>query len=435
MSQYDPGDLESPVSGTAFVNTHFEPTIDAINTCHSGASRPTYAQAGMIWLDNTTTPWILKIFDGTDDITIGTVNSTTNLFVPSNSQKWGGTSAGTANAKTLTPTPALATLAAGVAFEFIVDTPNTTAAPTINISGTGAKTVKVYFGAAKVNLPIGGLQGICRIIYDGTDYILINARPYLKSSNIATASTVDLGNANGDYVTLTGTTTVSAFTLAEGQQKTIVAGGAFTITDGTADSPQGIILPGGADITTVAGDAFIIRGEAGGTTRVILYTRGDGSALAGGSNDIMIVQHALGAGSSGGTFTASSWQTKVLNTVDQNSITGASLASNQITLPAGDFEVETLMVGYNVLKFASRFRNVTDGATVINGSLSFSNGSAPTNNTSHGIGKFTIAASKDFELQGYCQSSQSSNGYGNGAGFSGHSENEIFAYVVIKKVG
>lgn len=298
MSQYDPGDLESPLSGTVFINVHFEPTIDAINTSHSGNSRPSYAQAGLMWLNTTTTPWILNMFDGTDDIPLGTINATTNQFVPSNIQRWGGTSAGSANAKTLTPSPALGTLAAGVAYEFIVDTPNTAAAPTINISGTGAKTVKIYVGAAKANAPVGALQGICRIVYDGTDYVLINARPHLKSSDIATATTVNLDNANGDYVTLTGTTTVNAFTLAEGQEKTCIADGIFTMTDGTAASPQGIIIPGADDLTTAAGDVFVIRGESGGTTRIVSYQRSANAPAESGSGVILqIVEIAMGTGS------------------------------------------------------------------------------------------------------------------------------------------
>ncbi len=51
---------------------------------NSGSSRPAYAVAGMQWLNTTTTPWVLNMFDGTDDIAIGTVNATTNVFTPSN---------------------------------------------------------------------------------------------------------------------------------------------------------------------------------------------------------------------------------------------------------------------------------------------------------------------------------------------------------------
>lgn len=45
---------------------------------HKGSTVPTYAEAGCIWLDDTATPWLLKIHDGTDWITLAEVNATTN---------------------------------------------------------------------------------------------------------------------------------------------------------------------------------------------------------------------------------------------------------------------------------------------------------------------------------------------------------------------
>lgn len=83
MSQYNFGNLESPVSGTTLINTHLEPWRDALHSSHGGTSRPSYAVAGMIWINNNATPWVLNCFDGTDDISLGTINATTNAFTPS----------------------------------------------------------------------------------------------------------------------------------------------------------------------------------------------------------------------------------------------------------------------------------------------------------------------------------------------------------------
>jgi len=54
--------------------------LQAINTSHSGTSRPSGAVAGTIWLDTTGTPTsnTLKFFDGTDDISLATINYTAN---------------------------------------------------------------------------------------------------------------------------------------------------------------------------------------------------------------------------------------------------------------------------------------------------------------------------------------------------------------------
>jgi hypothetical protein len=53
--------------------------LTALNTTQSGTSRPTSAVAGTIWLDTTsaTTP-TLKLYDGTDDISLATLDYTAN---------------------------------------------------------------------------------------------------------------------------------------------------------------------------------------------------------------------------------------------------------------------------------------------------------------------------------------------------------------------
>ena len=60
--------------------------LGAINTSNSGSSRPASAVSGTFWLDTTTaTAPILKFFDGTDDITFATFNTTANTVNVSDS--------------------------------------------------------------------------------------------------------------------------------------------------------------------------------------------------------------------------------------------------------------------------------------------------------------------------------------------------------------
>lgn len=86
---------------------------------------------------------------------------------------WCGTSAGSANAQTLSPTPVITAYAAGQVFRFIAGfTP--TAAPTLAVSGLAAKNI--------INDQVGIAQGalafyagqVCEVIYDGTSFILRN---------------------------------------------------------------------------------------------------------------------------------------------------------------------------------------------------------------------------------------------------------------------
>src|SRR5690606_17243618 len=116
---------------------------------------------------------------------------------------------------------------------------------------------------------------------------------------------------------------------------------------------------------------------------------------------------------SGGTFTQDAWQTRPLTNVIVNEITGSSLGSNQITLPAGTYEVTTKAAAYNVASHQSRLRNVSDNATLTLSPMGYTSG---TNNvqTSVSSGKFTLAAEKVLELQHYCQVTKATDGYGIG---------------------
>jgi len=84
MAQFDLGNLESPLSGTALINDFLEPWRDALHTTHMGGARPSYAVAGIQWINNTTNPWILNVFDGANDISLGTIDTATNKFTPFN---------------------------------------------------------------------------------------------------------------------------------------------------------------------------------------------------------------------------------------------------------------------------------------------------------------------------------------------------------------
>lgn len=52
-------------------------------TSNAAATEPTYKALGTTWLDTSSSPYTLKIYDGTDWATIGTLNPTTNNFIVS----------------------------------------------------------------------------------------------------------------------------------------------------------------------------------------------------------------------------------------------------------------------------------------------------------------------------------------------------------------
>ena len=86
---------------------------------------------------------------------------------------WCGTSAGTANAQTLSPTPAITAYAAGQVFRFVAGfTP--TASVTLAVSGLTAKSIIAdQVGIAQGALAMYAGQ-VCEVVYDGTSFILRN---------------------------------------------------------------------------------------------------------------------------------------------------------------------------------------------------------------------------------------------------------------------
>lgn len=72
------------VSGTDF-RTKQNDINNAFNTLQKGSSRPVTAVAGSLWLDDSggASSWLVKFYDGSADITIGTLNTSADTFVPS----------------------------------------------------------------------------------------------------------------------------------------------------------------------------------------------------------------------------------------------------------------------------------------------------------------------------------------------------------------
>lgn len=85
MTQSDFGNLSSPLSGSDFINNKLEPWRDSLHSTHSGTSRPSYVVSGLVWMDTTTTPWLVKLYDGTNDITLYSINATTHAVIFSGS--------------------------------------------------------------------------------------------------------------------------------------------------------------------------------------------------------------------------------------------------------------------------------------------------------------------------------------------------------------
>ena len=99
-----------------------------------------------------------------------------------------------------------------------------------------------------------------------------------KGADVASATALTLGT-DGNYYDVTGTEAITSInTLGIGTVVTLHFDAILVLTHNATD----LILPGGANITTAAGDEAIFREYATGDWRCIAYTKASGAAIVGG---------------------------------------------------------------------------------------------------------------------------------------------------------
>lgn len=146
---------------------------------------------------------------------------------------------------------------------------------------------------------------------------------------------------------------------------------------------------------------------------------------------ILHVRDEKSAGTKGGSFVSGAWRTRTLNTETANTIDGASLASNQITLPAGTYDVYATAPAMGVNSHKARLYDITNGATLIMGTTGFNYNANAHVERSVVQGRIILAGETVIELQHICQTT---NPDGFGYTQNGFSTTEVYAEVIIKSV-
>lgn len=129
-------------------------------------------------------------------------------------------------------------------------------------------------GTGATTLTSGGL-----LVGAGTSAITAISG-YAAEETVASATTTDIGAATSLNVSITGTTTITGLgTVAAGTHRYCRFTGALTLTHNATS----LILPGGANITTAAGDRMLAESLGSGNWVVVFYQKADGTAIAGGA--------------------------------------------------------------------------------------------------------------------------------------------------------
>lgn len=248
---------------------------------------------------------------------------------------------------------------------------------------------------------------------------------------LASASTVNIGAAAANTVLVTGTTGITSLgTVAAGAERFVVFADKLTLSH----SPSTLILPGGANIITAAGDVAHFISLGSGNWRCLGYQRANGMPVS--ATPYLHVRDEKAAEQWGGVVTGSPLH-RTLNTVVTNTIPGASLSSNAISLPAGTYEVEAAAPSYGggagvpgklVLYNSTAAVDVLVGRTAVGGIAGYHNLWAEVR------GRFTLGAPATLILSHYAVFASGSAAAAGCAANLG-SRNEVYAEAQFWKIG
>lgn len=105
---------------------------------------------------------------------------------------------------------------------------------------------------------------------------MTGALNYAATQTIASAGTTNIAGATSNSIIISGTTTITALgTVAAGAVRFVQFSGALILTHNATS----LILPGGSNITTAAGDSAVFVSLGSGNWRCLNYQRASGAAI------------------------------------------------------------------------------------------------------------------------------------------------------------
>ena len=275
------------------------------------------------------------------------------------------------------------------------------------------------------------------LIYNSTDNLLkyYNGTSFISLSsglvNVVEDTTPQLG---GD-LDLNG----NSITSPDGTDSVSIPNGSVDISTNSSSrvdiTDSGVRLGGsGARVTTILDEDTMSSNSA-----TALATQQSIKAYVESFIDkTLYVEENQPNGTNGGSNTGGSYVQRVLNTVVRNNIAGSSLSSNNITLPAGKYEILVRAPGHYYI-FGHRARlEKTDGTVLLRGQNAHAGwlgGSSTANTicTTNAIVEGTIELTEETSLRvmHYTESTYASKGFGVAISDTGV---EIYTTVKIKKI-
>lgn len=262
-----------------------------------------------------------------------------------------------------------------------------------------------------------------------------------EGADVLTSNTL---NFVGPGVTLTDIVGVATVTISGAGTVDWEEEGAAVVTSGTLNAVGiGVTITdvAGIAILTVPGTDFQDEGSSIvesmtldfiGAGVTMTDVAGVATAEISGELPTFHITHEKGSGVASGATAASTQNIRTLNTIKKNTITGASLTADVVTLPAGDYYCRGWCAAFQVNRAKPRLRDTTAGATILLGASGLARVSATADSFLLPIdGYFTLGVSSDLEFQMFSAVANATDGLGFAASTG---EDEVYAMIKFEKL-
>ena len=130
--------------------------------------------------------------------------------------------------------------------------------------------------AALIGTITAAVLPVIPVVLGGTGQTTTNAALdalHTSQAFVTSAGTLNLNAVSSSYVQVLGNTSITAVTLNDGWERTLLFNSAVAISSNST-----LLLPGRTTITTAPGDTAIVRGESVSVARVVMFQRAAASA-------------------------------------------------------------------------------------------------------------------------------------------------------------
>lgn len=321
MSQFDFGTIDPNSKSGAQLALDLNKFRDALNSGHKGSVRPSYAQAGMLWVrEVSSAQWDIMFFDGDSDFVLRSVNPTTNTLIKIPKTEVAGITE-------------LESTVAALDNKYVAKDSTTGAA--IIPSGTVAQRPAVPSpGMFRYNTSVNRFER--RVSSNWLNHGDMDGP--LNEAAISTLSSSSIASVplSNNTISVTGTSTI---TTLGSSNSGIVRRLIFTTVLQITHDAAALILPSGANITTAVGDVaeFVCLGSS--NWRCLYYQRASGEALS---------SRAIGVGQTwqnmGSARTANTTYTNSTSNTIVATITGSGGSTTNYTID-GSIVAATVISG------------------------------------------------------------------------------------------